>query len=639
MASFITNEFESVYLSRTGEVFDKYCCVSTAYVLLKLENSEDKVSSFEELCEIEQLDEEIAEYLKDVLQIDKVFDKIKELANGYIYNRFEKSLKALVLFEYFEKHYKDETDVFNIIHTVADSILDIKDYEKVADFSSNLGVFLRESWLNNKQSDSYGFYQKDPEENRKITVFAKMRFDIIGMNFNLEYFDILEDKLSDMVFDKIYVNVPLFRFIYLRHLKKRLKDKEKENIDYIIIEKLLKCLKTLGKLVAVVPSRDLNGKGYSEFRKRLIENGMVESVVFAEEYIPTNKIKEFNISSCHLLVLSNYNEKVKMVNASSFFNIKKRRELINSVQKTISLYNDETDSLRVTHVSNDEIRRNDYSLLPTSYSFIDDSKQQNEYISLEDISTIKRGVPNTYLKEKWGLVSKKIDTQTGFSFENPSTPSFKYLNLVDIQDGIIDYDNLEELEFATGYDSSMDLSKLRKYVLSRNSIVVSRGGASNKKAIADLGTESASIIASDNIFVIDIKEGWDPWYVMAYLDSDDSIIEDKSYTGSYTIISVERLKSIMIPNLSMSKQAIIGKQYRNAIREISLFKKLLNDKLSDAKRVFNSASEKKTEIDIQNPQDYVPISRLRPAALEVKVAKEVKFVGDKESAIKLKKKK
>ena len=301
--SFITNEFESVYLSRTGEVFDKYCCVSTAYVLLKLENIEYKVSSFEDLCEIEQLDEEISEYLKDVLQIDKVFDKIKELANGDIYFKHEKSLKALVLFEYFEKYFKDETDVYNIIHTVADSILDIKNYETVADFSSNMGVFLREAWLNHDQHGSYGFYQTCLPEDRKSIAFAKMRFDIIGMNSNIGQFDICADKVSDMVFDKIYVNILLFRFVYYQNLNKRLKNKEKENLDYIIIEKLLKCLKSQGKLVAVVTSRDLKGKEFKVFREKLIENRLVESVVFAEEYIPTNLSKRGQMSSCHLLVL------------------------------------------------------------------------------------------------------------------------------------------------------------------------------------------------------------------------------------------------------------------------------------------------------------------------------------------------
>ena len=157
---------------------------------------------------------------------------------------------------------------------------------------------------------------------------------------------------------------------------------------------------------------------------------------------------------------------------------------------------------------------------------------------------------------------------------------FQYLMLANIQDGIIsdDLPYLKELD-----------KKQEKYCIKNNSLVISKNGAPVKVAVATV-EEGHQILANGNLYVIELDTNKaDPYYVKAYLESENGSIALSRVTVGATLpnIPVDGLKKILIPNPDMDVQKQVANKYLEQLSEIKLLRKKMQAATEKLKNIFS----------------------------------------------------
>ena len=237
------------------------------------------------------------------------------------------------------------------------------------------------------------------------------------------------------------------------------------------------------------------------------------------------------------------------------------------IEKIVAACHQETEISR--RVSMREIQDKQYTFSPVTYLDAQITEIKNG-VELGSLVTITRGaqLQATALDE---LASDKV-TNT------------QYLMLANIQNGIIE----DELPYLQELDD-----RLEKYCLKNNNLILSKNGAPFKIAVAEV-KGGQHILANGNLYVMTVDEAKaDPYYLKAYLESEEGAAALKRITVGSTIpnLGVEQLKKLLIPLPSLAEQRKIADEYRACVADLKLLQRKTAKVLDRMSHVYDSSKE------------------------------------------------
>ena len=580
--------------------------ILTAYILLKLQDPTWKRGL--DLASLKFPENIGLNYIKETKF--KFENRILDLMNRFN----EDELLAFILFAFdFNYYLKKEKKILmsplpNSLSKLSFKLLDIKDNDYVLNFYSELGNFAIESFLNSPSINIRGI--EDFFVTRNISILKaslisdNIKFSDITPNYfeEVEFEDIEIESCAELFrikpafeyspkqkVDKIFSNLALFSDyffnssyisefyqynksgkeevteIYKRYLCNDLKISneivENASLEWLSYIKIVEeQLKDEGKALSLVESEILYDYNNNEkIREYFIKKGYIEAIIL----LPENIMFDIN-ASLALIVFSKGNKKIRFVDASNFGKTKKIKEKNitilkdSDVDEIINLLNNDTNSKVAISKEIKDFSENYYNLgvdINIDPSSIAPSKETIRGIPLKKlIKNIMRG--------------SQISSEELEKYRATEKTSNIYLSISDINDGIIDFKNIET------YLKNIPENQ-EKFLVKNEYILLSKYGKSPKLAIVkNLGEEK--VIASGNLIIIEVDEKKiDPYYLAALFSSKKGI---KILKEAYSIkakdkenatLSIKKLKELRIPIPSEEIYIEIGLKYERILNKIN----------------------------------------------------------------------
>lgn len=503
----------------------------------------------------EELMGEIQRNLSDetvLRSLKNVWNDLSSEIENYSDRFSEKDLKGAVLLSepsrYSEVNVTQTPDGMNKLSI---ALLELEKEDRVLDLGSGVASFLTEAALSVGTEHNYGV-----EINSASVVTSKLRQYITGLPIDIIQGNMISKDYSHLKANKVFSNFPLgMRY---NDLKAYMDNNEKlthyfdtssrvSTGDWVFAMAAYLNTSMPGKTVFLMTNAGTYNSSDAQFRRELIEKRMIESII----QLPANLMSSTAIPLT-LIVLSENNEGVKMVDASEIFTSGRRKNTLeeSDIEQILKAYDTETEISRI--VSDEEIKHKDYIINPSRYIGVEDLENG---IELGEIaSKISRGsmIKSSQLDE---LVSEE------------DTP-FHYLMLQNIQDGIID----ESLP------SLVKLNKdLEKYCIKNNNLIISKN-APFKVALAKV-SEEEQILANGNLYFIDLNaQKVNPTFVLAYFLSEEGQAQLNQFSKGSVMknISIKDLKKVQIPNLNKSEQDRIAEKYEELTEHFIMLEKQID---------------------------------------------------------------
>ena len=586
--------------------------ILTAYILLKLqdptwERGLDLVSlKFPENIGLNYIKETKFKFENRILDLMNRFNEDELLAfilfafdfNYYLNKKSEKEKKIIM------------SPLPNSLSKLSFKLLDIKDNDYILNFYSELGNFAIESFLNSPSINIRGiedfFLTRNISILRASLISDNIRFSDITPNYfeEVESEDIEIESCTELFrikpafeyspkqkVDKIFSNLALisnyffnslyisefYQYnkrgkeevteIYKRYLCNDLKISneivENASLEWLSYIKIVEeQLKDEGKALSLVESEILYDYNNNEkIREYFIKKGYIEAIILLPERIM------FDINaSLALIVFSKGNKKIRFVDASNFGKTKKIKEKNitilrdSDVDEIINLLNNDTNSKVATSKEIKDFSENYYNLgvdINIDPSSIAPSKKTIRGIPLKKlIKNIMRG--------------SQISLEELEGYRATEKTSNIYLSISDINDGLIDFKNIET------YLKNIPENQ-EKFLVKNEYILLSKYGKSPKLAIVkNLGEEK--VIASGNLIIIEVdKKEIDPYYLAALFSSKKGIkilkeaysIKAKAKDKDNATLSIKKLKDLRIPIPSREICIEIACEYERILNEIN----------------------------------------------------------------------
>ena len=511
-------------------------------------------------------------------------------------NKFGKDeLLAFVLFSSNYLDYNDKKVIFEGSTKLYLNLLDIKNNDKIL-------------ILEDKDLDS-SFLIESSFKNSNITIYSNKKSSDIDISLIPEVYNNIELELltdergrpkSNFEYlkarveqkeklDKILL-APSLTFEYSKNDEEKYRNMiqndfnfqneilEKTSLEWLFNLLTINHLKDDGRALSVVKINTLSNPKNKNIRKYFIENGYIESIIL----LPENILIGSSVSLA-LIVFSKGNKKIRFVDASNFYTKERRKkgDRLNPTKKILEennirdifkfLNSDDNSEISISK-GIEEFFENDYNLdvienIEVIPEF-ENSKKIKELIDKKIIKDIIRG-SQISLDELKDLRSHE------------ETP-YIYLNLSNINDGFIEYENIED------YLKKIP-EKQEKFCIKNNVFLISKIGNPPYKFVVAQIPENRKIIASGNFAIIEVNEKkLNPWYLAAFFMTDIGVkVLKKAYIGvNFSSLSIKKLEEIAIPVPSIEEQNRIAQRYIDAITEIKNMKKDLKDKIQAVKEVF-----------------------------------------------------
>ena len=511
-------------------------------------------------------------------------------------NKFGKDeLLAFVLFSSNYLDYNDKKVIFEGSTKLYLNLLDIKNNDKIL-------------ILEDKDLDS-SFLIESSFKNSNITIYSNKKSSDIDISLIPEVYNNIELELltdergrpkSNFEYlkarveqkeklDKILL-APSLTFEYSKNDEEKYRNMiqndfnfqneilEKTSLEWLFNLLTINHLTDDGRALSVVKINTLSNPKNKNIRKYFIENGYIESIIL----LPENILIGSSVSLA-LIVFSKGNKKIRFVDASNFYTKERRKkgDRLNPTKKILEennirdifkfLNSDDNSEISISK-GIEEFSENDYNLdvienIEVIPEF-ENSKKIKELIDKKIIKDIIRG-SQISLDELKDLRSHE------------ETP-YIYLTLSNINDGFIEYENIED------YLKKIP-EKQEKFCIKNNVFLISKIGNPPYKFVVAQIPENIKVIASGNFAIIEVNEKkLNPWYLAAFFMTDIGVkVLKKAYIGvNFSSLSIKKLEEIAIPVPSIEEQNRIAQRYIDAITEIKNMKKDLKDKIQAVKEVF-----------------------------------------------------
>lgn len=511
-------------------------------------------------------------------------------------NKFGKDeLLAFVLFSSNYLDYNDKKVIFEGSTKLYLNLLDIKNNDKIL-------------ILEDKDLDS-SFLIESSFKNSNITIYSNKKSSDIDISLIPEVYNNIELELltdergrpkSNFEYlkarveqkeklDKILL-APSLTFEYSKNDEEKYRNMiqndfnfqneilEKTSLEWLFNLLTINHLTDDGRALSVVKINTLSNPKNKNIRKYFIENGYIESIIL----LPENILIGSSVSLA-LIVFSKGNKKIRFVDASNFYTKERRKkgDRLNLTKKIL-----EENNIRDIFKF---LNSDDNSEISISKGIKEFSENDYNLDVIENIEVIPEFENSKKIKE---LIDKKIikDIIRGSQISldelkdlrsHEETP-YIYLTLSNINDGFIEYENIED------YLKKIP-EKQEKFCIKNNVFLISKIGNPPYKFVVAQIPENRKIIASGNFAIIEVNEKkLNPWYLAAFFMTDIGVkVLKKAYIGvNFSSLSIKKLEEIAIPVPSIEEQNRIAQRYIDAITEIKNMKKDLKDKIQAVKEVF-----------------------------------------------------
>lgn len=445
------------------------------------------------------------------------------------------------------------------IEKLATAIFAPSESTTVMDIGCGQGVFLTETAIREKSTELHGI-----ELCKDDSIVAQMKMLLLGQDTNLirceDVFDIDFRNPELPQYDAVFCHMPPKQMLESNQLlscglfdEKTAKRVSVHSSEWAYIRAMRKMMKKGGKGIAFIRANLLYLESEKEFRKELLESGTLEGVVLLPEGLLLNTGLQIA-----MLVLSDNNDRVKMVNAASYYEkIKFRNVLTDTARNRIlELYvngganlGGENHSDDYTEVPPETIADNAYSFDPMRYVLDEKVSFTNARKLSEGTRDIFRGAQITSDKQK------EMSNLCG------KAPNAYLLNLANISNGYMD-EELVEVHIDK-------IEKYKKYMLQDGDVIISARGTRISTAVAK-NIKDRNIIVTGNLIVVRCNDTLEPYYLKAFFDSDDgNLCLSVAQTGS-TIFAInpKQLCELQYDAIDMEKQKRIAEKEESLIAEL-----------------------------------------------------------------------
>lgn len=397
-------------------------------------------------------------------------------------------------------------------------------------------------------ADSYKFAMNFTATNEKISVcgigdsadsayLGHIRSAVVDNRIEVKRAYILNENISEIKAEKIFVGFKGGR-IHSRDLRNADLKNFCENIccrEWAYTVAAMLSQKSGGRTVAILPENVLTNEADKEIRKKLLEAGKVEGIISLHPY---------GGIQFHLLIMSENNNSIKMLDATNFFTDGSGDPLLSDkdVQKILWQYN--SGEKNFVEVPNEEIFQKNFVLNPLRY--IAEKKISFESVNLSQIVSIRRGAQQI----------RPSDINVMKSYE---PTDYHYLEIKNFTDEGIDGNLI--------YLKADMAEKYERYFLSTGDLAITKLQPFRVIVIPET---DAKILPSENIYGLKILNGVNPYWLALFLKSEQGIMQLNSMAsgGNIGIITPNNLGSVKIPKISSVEQDKIAEKYLNLLNEL-----------------------------------------------------------------------
>lgn len=429
----------------------------------------------------------------------------------------------------------------------------------VMDIGCGQGVFLTETAIHEKASELHGIEIKQED-----AIVARMKMLILNRDMNRirceDVFDIDFRNPELPQYDAVFCHMPIKQRLESKQLlscglfdEKTAKRVSVHSSEWAYIRAMRKMMKKGGKGIAFIRASLLYLESEKEFRKELLESGMLEGVVLLPEGLLLNTGLQIA-----MLVLSDNNDRVKMVNAASYYEKIKFRNVLTDTEKDRILdlcFNGGANLGNGNH-SDDYMEVAPRTIADNTYSFDPMRYVLDEKVCFTKARKLSEGTRDIFRGAQ--ISSDKQKEMSNFGGE---APNGYLLNLANISNGYMDEDLVE-----VHIDK---IEKYKKYMLQDGDVIISARGTKISTAVAE-NIKDRNIIATGNLIVVRCNDTLEPYYLKAFFDSDDgNLCLSVAQTGS-TIFAInpKQLCELQYDALDMEKQKRIALKEESLINEL-----------------------------------------------------------------------
>lgn len=432
------------------------------------------------------------------------------------------------------------------VSALARMLLQLKKGDRVADLCAGLDDFSLATCR-----DYPGITCLAVDKDNKAYIGAVLRTVLTGMPIDNRCADVLEPSAipDGQEPDKIFSWVPL-RQRY-RDLADQIRkypalselffgEKRSISTEWVFAAVAAVRHTPSGRAVVMMPGQGLYNNVDREVRQEFLRRGWIEGVIaLPDRMLPSSAI------GFYLLVLSENNDSVRMVDGTSFFKAERRQKMLTEedVERIMDCY--EKDMEKSGGLSLTQLAANDYVLEPQRYLTKTDARLEDAW-TVGEVCTVARG---------FSAGGKLLDDLSSYQ----ATP-YRYLMVKDLENGSIrpDLPYLKELPL-----------RGEAACLQEGDILLSKTGPFKTALADDLYEEK--VLVTGNVYILrchsDVIE---PTYLMLYLQSQLGKSElDYWAKGSHIQnISIADLKKVRIPKVAKEKQQKIAGNYRKLVQAI-----------------------------------------------------------------------
>ncbi len=442
-------------------------------------------------------------------------------------------------------------------------VLGIKPEEKVCDLGCGMGDFLHFAYF--RTGDFEARLEKNfvgYEFSADFASIADMRMSVDDTDVEVIWDDCFRQAYTKDKFDKVFCHAPFgMRGLagnpeVQKFIRGALPDfpelMSMGSSDWLFAARAFVAIKKGGKAVVVMPPSAMVSKGTEHQRRYFLQRNLIEAVI----ELPERLYNCTGISS-YMVVLSEGNERVKMVRAGNICERGRRNntitsdnvaEIIRSLLDADSA-NNSKGLKNVVVISKDKIIADECNLTVHKY--------------FTESVTIRNGVPFgklvNFAKRGAAIASKELD-----ELVCEDGNGIHYITSGSISDGVIDA-NLPSLSRIP--DSYQD------FCVKEGDLVITRvmaKGADFKVAVVEL-SEGETILPNGNLLVITLDtQKVDPYYIKAYLETEyaQMYLQSVAVGNVVKTLQYKNLEQLSVPLLPLARQHEIGDQCRTATRRV-----------------------------------------------------------------------
>lgn len=540
----------------SGDNKSRYSTV-LAYLLYRAAKDKiknlDSIELVENICDVDDsIKSELIYYFPE---ISPILDRLK------VYGFDAENLLAYLLFNNdLEDVFQESSTPRGILKLVA-KILDVQENDSVLELCSGKGNFFVELALLRENLKYTGI-----EYNMAVNFIANIRSSLLDKDISLVLNDAMTYKAEEKV-DKLFANYPFMISIPdIEDIVKNFVDLpdniKRVSSDWIFNLKIVEQMKLDGRAVAIMTNGTTWNSADRKIREYFVENGLIEATVL----LPVKLFPGTSIAST-LVIFSHGNTNIKLIDAGENFTKEGRRNILSDTDISDIMELLQKNSNNSITININEIAENDYIINASRY--------------LEKVPEIKDGVELASIVKS---ITRGAQVKASYLDENrASEPTpYRYIMISNISDGDISFTNNQYLKDIQ--------ANVKKFCIRNNSIVLTKTGSPDFKSAVVQVAEGMKILATGNMFIIEIDEKKaNSYYLQALFDSELGRALFKSiYVGSVIpTISLEKLRKLEIPLPSLEEQNIIGEKYKEELERMADLKEKLSTSREKLKQIYN----------------------------------------------------